>query len=144
MASKLDPTDHRLLDLLRDDARLSYAELGRQVGLTAPAVAERMRRLEDQGVILGYRAVTAQPEDEAGVLVFVLCVVAAERYPSFVRLVRELPTVQECHHVTGDTSFVLKIRLDAIGALDPILAQLGRFGATRTMVVLSTAVDRCS
>lgn len=142
MESKLDATDHRLLELLRANARLSYAELGRRVALSAPAVAERMRRLEDQGVILGYQAVTAQPEQEDGVVVFVLCTVPAERYASFLRLVRELPAVLACHHVTGDVSFVLKIQLAAIHALDPLLAQLGRFGQTRTLVVLSTAVDR--
>lgn len=139
---KLDATDRRLLDLLYSDARLSYAELGRRVGLTAPAVTERMRRMEEGGVILGYRAVIRLPQSSPPVTVFVQCIVPAERYPSFLRLVESLPAVRECHHVTGEISFVLKIVIGALQELDPILARLGSYGQTRTSVVLSSPVER--
>jgi Lrp/AsnC family leucine-responsive transcriptional regulator len=139
----MDEIDRKLLQLLVGDARLSWAELGAQLKLSPPAVAERARRLEADGVIRGY---AAQLEPEAvGRGVAALVAVSLER-PShrarFVRWVREHDDIVECHHVAGDDDYILKVRCASVRALETVLSDglkgLEGVARTRTTVVLST------
>jgi Lrp/AsnC family leucine-responsive transcriptional regulator len=103
----LDDTGWRILDLLQDNARMPFSELGRRVGLSAPAVAERVRRMEDVGLIAGYRVEVAL--DKLGYPIVALIRVAApeEKCPRLKTLVQGLAEVLECHHVTGADAYVL-------------------------------------
>jgi Lrp/AsnC family leucine-responsive transcriptional regulator len=140
----LDATNWRLLEALQADARLSFHELGRRVGLTAPAVAERVRRLEQAGVITGYRAVVPRPRVGLPILAFIrLLGMNNERYyERMLAAVSAMPRVLEAHHVAGDDSFILKVAAADVQELEHVIAQLTRLGRSVTSIVLSTLLTR--
>ena len=138
----LDPIGRRILEALRRDARSTFAELGREVGLSAPAVIERVRRLEEAGVIRGYHADVRWPDESRAVLAFVRMKVARERYARLIALTERLEEVLECHHVSGEDSFVLKVAVPAVERLEELISRLGAYGPTTTAVILSSPVSR--
>ena len=138
----LDQTSKHLLNLLQTNARLSYSELGRQVGLSVTAVIDRVRRLEDAGLITGYHTNLAREKLGLSVLAFIRLKTMPEHYPNVLRLVETLPAVLECHHVTGEESFVMKIVVATVGELEPLIEQISRFGPTSTSIVMSSPVAK--
>lgn len=138
----MDDTDRRLVDALRANARTSYADLGRLVGLSSPAVLERVRRLEAAGVITGYHAAVTPSAIGLGVtaLVGIYQTDAAEQDDVAERL-SAVPQIEDCWFVAGDESFIVKVRVRDVDALEHTLAALRRLpgvARTRTTVVLST------
>jgi Lrp/AsnC family leucine-responsive transcriptional regulator len=138
----LDDTAWRILAAVQADARLSFSELGRRVGLSPPAAAERVRRLEDAGIIIGYRA-----ELNAERLGFPISAIVRVSAPEhhFARLkalVVDLHEVVECHHVTGADSLVVRVMAVSVGHLERIIEQLGRYGTPTTSIILSSPVAR--
>lgn len=136
----LDDIAWRLIEALQDDARQSYAELGRRIGLSPPAVAERMRQLEDRGLIRGYRA-----EIDAGrvgwtLTAFIRLRTGSDNYAALDRISAQWPEILECHHITGEDAVLLKVRATSIRHLDDIILRLAPFGPTTSSVVLSTRV----
>lgn len=138
----MDARDWQLLKLLQQDARMPFAELGRRVKLTPPAVAERVRRMEDQGIIQGYSARVNMAAIGRPLRVFLRVHVPPKDYPKFLRLVEQLPGMEECHHVTGAEAFVLKASVHDVAELEQLIQKLSLFGPTVTSIVLSTAMDR--
>jgi Lrp/AsnC family transcriptional regulator, leucine-responsive regulatory protein len=136
----LDRTGWRILRHLQDNARISFAELGRHVGLTSPAVAGRVEKLEQAGIINGYRAEIDAARIGLPVSAFIRVSMNAERYPAFIKQVNDLPQVLECHHVTGGESFVLKVAVASITELEALIGQLSPYGQTTTSVILSSPV----
>jgi Lrp/AsnC family transcriptional regulator, leucine-responsive regulatory protein len=136
----LDAVDWRLLEELQGDSRLSHAELGRRVHLTPPAVAARIRRLEDQGVIRGYRLDLGLEALGWDVLAFVRVRSQPTRSRPLTEMVRASPHVLECHHVTGDDCFVVKVAARSMPDLERLVEELGRYGATTTSIVFSAPV----
>jgi Lrp/AsnC family leucine-responsive transcriptional regulator len=136
----LDDVGWRILCALQEDARVSFSELGRKVGLSAPAVAERVRRLEDAGIISGYRVELGL--ERLGLSIEALIRVSAreEDCPALKALARALPEVLECHHVTGSDSFVLRVAVTSVGHLEAVIEKLGRHGTPSTSVILSSPV----
>jgi Lrp/AsnC family leucine-responsive transcriptional regulator len=138
----LDPTNRKILAELAADARLSVAELGRRVSLSPPAVADRVRRLEQAGVILGYRV-----ELDPRALGFPIAAVIRVR-PSMGQLhkipeiARDTPEVVECHRITGEDCYLLHVRLRAIEDLEEVLDRFALYGQTTTSIVHSTPVAR--
>ena len=141
----VDDINWNILAALQTDARLSFSELGRRVGLTAPAVAERVRRLEEAGVITGYRA-ALNPEKLGLPIMAIIRVSAPEEHCQRLgSLVRELPEVLESHRVTGTDRLVLRVAVASVADLDVILKELSRYGTATASVILSSAaraVDR--
>ena len=136
----LDAVGWGLLAALQDNARLSFSELGRRVGLSAPAAAERVKRMEDAGIIRGYRLeIGFEP---LGLPIAALIRVSApeEKCPGLTTLVKSLPEVLECHHVTGSDSFALKVVAESVGHLEAVIAALGRWGTPTTSIILSSPV----
>ncbi|HFB39249.1 MAG TPA: Lrp/AsnC family transcriptional regulator [Oceanithermus sp.] len=133
---ELDARDRAILDALQEDARLSFAALARRVGMSPPAVAERVRRLEAEGVIRGYGV--RLDLEALGYPVTALVAVAAtpERYPRVWAYAEATPEVRECYFVTGEASFVLRVVARSIDDLRRIIEDLGAFGSTRTSVAL--------
>jgi Lrp/AsnC family leucine-responsive transcriptional regulator len=140
--SGLDATDLRLLNLLREDARLSFAELGRRLRLSPPAVAERMKRLEERGVVRAYRAEIDLAALGRGLNVYLRVVVQPKDYARFLKTMEALEEILECHHVTGQESFVLRAAVTAVPSLETLIQKLTAFGLTTTSVILSTPLDR--
>ena len=138
--AKIDPIDRRILGELQEDARLSMAELGRRVSLSAPAVADRVQRLERTGVITGYVAVV-----EPKALGFPLAAVVRVRPGSrqlhkIPEVARETPEVVECYRITGEDCFFLKLHLRSIDDLEEILDRFVVYGQTTTSIIHSSPV----
>lgn len=135
-----DPTDARLLEQLQGDARLSNAELGRRVRLSAPAVADRLRRLERDGVITGYRA-EVDPKALGYTLGAIMRVrPSARQLLKIAELARESPEVVECHRITGEDCFFLKLNLRDIEHLEEIVDRFLTYGQTTTSIIQSSPV----
>ena len=138
----LDSQDQRILAEVQEDARLSMRELGRRVGLSAPAVTERVRRLEEAGVILGYGARVASKPLGRAITAFVGVQGSGKRDPELVRWAQQSSGVLECHSVTGDNSCILKVALPDVSALEYLLGELIEMGFTcDTSIVLSSPLD---
>jgi Lrp/AsnC family leucine-responsive transcriptional regulator len=138
----LDAVNLRVLDELVADGRMAMAELGRRVGLSAPAVAERVQRLERAGVIAGYHA-----ELDPRALGFpVSAVVRIRPSPGQLQRIpevaRETPEVAECHRITGDDCYLLRLYLRSIDDLEDVLDRFTPYGLTTTSIVHSTPVPR--
>ena len=141
----MDAIDRRLLDLLRANARLSYAELARQVGLSAPAVHERVGKLEAGGVITGYHAAVEPAALGLGVsaLVGILQGDSGDSDQIFAAL-RGIPEIEDCWFVAGEETFVIKVRVADMPTLEQVIGALNRIrgvARTRTTVVLSTRFE---
>lgn len=137
----LDEIGVRLLDALQRDARLSFADLGRQVGLSPPAVAERIRRLEEFGVITGYRAQVNRSKLGYGLTAFIRLRAASGQYDRIDALVANTPEILECHHVTGEDGFILKVIARSVAHLDQVILDLAPYAATTSSIVLSTRAE---
>ena len=139
----LDETGWRILDALQANARIPFSELGRQVGLSAPAVAERVRRMEDSGVIAGYRVELDLPKLGFPIVAIIRVAAPEEKCPRLKTLADSLAEVLECHHVTGADAFVLKVAASSVKHLESVIEAIARHGGTpATAVVLSSPVDR--
>jgi Lrp/AsnC family leucine-responsive transcriptional regulator len=137
-----DGTNLRLLAELQADARLSNAELGRRVGLSAPAVAERVARLEESGAITGYRA-----EIDPRALGFALSVVlrirpAPRELKQVAELARRTPEVVECHRITGDDCYFMRAWVRDVDHLEELIDRFAPYGQTTTSIVQSSPVPR--
>lgn len=138
----LDTVAWTLLEALQGDARLSFAELGRRVNLSPPAVAERIRRLEEAGVIQGYRA-EVNPAALGYCLVALIDLTTTPlEYDAVTRLLESLEEVRRCHHVTGQGSFRIEVLARSISHLEEVIGELSRYGQTATAIVLSQPVEK--
>lgn len=136
----MDATSRRILEELQADGRLTIAELGRRVNLSAPAVAERVQRLERDGVITGYHA-AVDPAKVGYPLAAIVRVAPAVRQLEKIREVaRETPGVVECHRITGEDCFFLKLHLRSMDELEPLLDRFTPFGRTTTSLIHSSPV----
>ncbi|WP_417528289.1 Lrp/AsnC family transcriptional regulator [Marinomonas shanghaiensis] len=138
----MDKTNWKLLKLLEQNGRLTYAELGKLVHLTAPAVAERVRKLEESGVITGYGAKINLEKVGIPITALVECQVYRTKEREFKALVLSLDEVISCHNVTGPYAFVLRVAVRSMSLLDELLERLIDLSDTNTMMVLSTPVSR--
>ena len=137
----LDAVDRRILEELQRSARLTMAELGRRVSLTPPAVAERVQRLERDGVITGYHA-HVDPRAIGHPVAAVVRVAPASRQLEKIREVaRETPEVVECHRITGEDCFFLKLHLRSLDDLEAILDRFTPYGRTTTSLIHSSPVS---
>lgn len=136
----MDSTDRSILRHLQDDARVGYAELGRRVGLSAPAVAERIRRLESAGIITGYHARVDLKRAGYGITGFIRLSSAPELAQELGRLAETTPEVLEFHHVTGSEGYVIKVAATSIEHLERVIVAFLPFGPTTTSIVLSSPV----
>ena len=138
----LDEVGWQILRALQEDARLSFAELGRRVGLSLPAVAERVRRLEEAGIITGYRAEVNMAKIGLPIMVFIRLNTPRDQYPALIALLNNLPQALECHHLTGPESFIIKIVVASIADLETLIGQLSAYGQTTTSIVLSSPFSK--
>ena len=136
----LDAVNMRLLEELRRDPRLTMTELGRRVGMSSPAVTERVRRLEEAGVIRGYRL----DLDPAALGLPRAAYKRVRPNPGqlhkIAELARQIPEVVECHRITGEDCFILKVYLPAMDQLDRLLDRFLLHGVTTTALIQSSPV----
>lgn len=141
MENTLDEIDRRLIATLQADARLSYRALGRQIGLSQPAVADRVRRLEESGVLTGYRAGVDRGRAGLPVTAFLRVTCTGDKFRAVHRLAEELPAVLECHHVTGEACFIVKVASADLAGLERTIDRFREYGETVSSVVLSSIVE---
>jgi Lrp/AsnC family transcriptional regulator, leucine-responsive regulatory protein len=138
----LDDTDRQIIGELARDGRISFAELGRRVSLSSPAVTERVRRLEQLGVITGYRA-DIDPRALGYALTAIIRVKPAVRQLSKIaELAAEIPQIEECLRITGEDCFYMKLHLGSIEELPSVLDRFLLYGETTTSIVNATPVPR--
>ena len=138
----LDPVNCRLIEELQANARVSLAELGRRVGLSAPAVAERIARLEEAGVITGYHA-DGDPRALGYTLGAIIRIRPAPRQiPTVAQLAQQTPQVVECHRVTGDDCFLMRVVVRDVEELEELIERFAFHGPTTTSVMLTSPVAR--
>jgi Lrp/AsnC family transcriptional regulator, leucine-responsive regulatory protein len=135
-----DVTNRRILAELQEDGRLSLAELGRRVGLSPPAVAERVQRLERDGAITGYHA-KVDPRALGYALTTVIRIRPAPRQiPKVAELARDTPEIVECHRITGEDCFFMKANVRDVEHLEELIDRFVLFGQTTTSIVQSSPV----
>ena len=138
----IDEIARKLLDELQKDARTSYAELGRRVGLSPSATAERLRHLEEAGVIRGYRADIDPSALGLNIVAMIRMVCDGEQYRRFVEFLSTCEEVRECLHVTGSDALMLKVLVGSIEELEHLLMKFLRYGVPTTSIVLSSPLTR--
>ena len=138
----LDEIDRNLLSELQLDARTSYAELGRRVGLTTPAVIERVRKLEDAGIVTGYRAEIDPSKVGLPITAFVRMSITGVDYSHIIEVAQGSSEVLECHRGTGGDSFIMKVAVASVEHLQEVIDRLTPYGITTTTIVLSSPVKR--
>ncbi|ADD28406.1 Lrp/AsnC family transcriptional regulator [Meiothermus ruber] len=137
----LDEVSWKILELLQQNARLPYSELGRQVGLSAPAVAERVRRMEEAGIIRGYRADVDPSQLGYTLEVFIRAEVTHSHHEAAIRYISQLPNVLEFWNLTGRDGYLIRAVFRSVQELEQVLNQkLGIYGTTTTALVLSKPV----
>jgi Lrp/AsnC family leucine-responsive transcriptional regulator len=142
---ELDVVDRHILSLLQEDCKLPLAKIGERVGLSAPSVAERIKKLEESGIIRGYTAILDSRKLGKDITAFIGVFVDHPKLISkFEREIDRLEDVQECHHVTGQHTLLLKVKVDNTSALEELIRKLRSIegvSRTETSVVLSTYTE---
>ncbi|WP_233252538.1 Lrp/AsnC family transcriptional regulator [Maritimibacter sp. 55A14] len=139
-ASNLDPIDAAIIRELRADARIARAELARRVGLSAPSVGERVRRLEDTGVITGYAARIDPARLGYGLTVLIRARPLPGEMGNMIAAIRETPQIVMCERVSGDDCFVARAHVRDVAEMEAVIDRLVPFGATNSSVVQSMPV----
>ena len=141
LTSRFDAVDCAILAELQTDARLPFAELGRRVSLSTPAVIERVRKLEDSGAIRGYHAQVDPVTVGLPLRAFIKVTIAGDKLERFASVARRVPEVRECHRVTGAESFIVQVAVRDVGHLEKIIDSLAPYVATQTSIVLASLIE---
>ena len=137
----MDSTDFKIIELLQEDGRISMKDLGKIVGLTSPAVSERVKRLEESGVIKGYKAIVNPDKLGRVIKSFINISLPSENYQAFIDYVKRDNRIVECHHITGDDCLLLKVIVPDMYALEQVIDKIKQVGRTKTSVILSTIIE---
>jgi len=138
----IDEIDWKILKELQINARISFAELGRRVGLTTPAVIERVRKLEDVGIITGYRVEIDTAKVGLPITAFVRMSISGVDYSHIIEVAEHSSEILECHRGTGNDSFIMKVAVADVGHLQMLIDKLTPYGITTTSIVLSSPVKK--
>lgn len=138
----LDKIGIKILSVLQKNARMPLSRIGKKVGLSAPAVAERMRKLEEAGIIRGYHAKIDPEAVGRSVSAFIVLTTDPRNYKAAKSLASDMPEITTCHCISGDASFIIHVQVEDLPALDSVVERLSPIGQTQTSIVLSTSVDK--
>jgi Lrp/AsnC family leucine-responsive transcriptional regulator len=136
----IDAIGWKIIKEMQINARITFAELGRRVGLTTPAVIERVRKLEDAKIITGYRAVVDPSKVGFPVTAFIRMSISGIDYSHIIEVAEKSSEVLECHRGTGGDSFILKVAVSDVEHLQNLIDRLTPYGITTTSIVLSSPV----
>jgi Lrp/AsnC family leucine-responsive transcriptional regulator len=141
---ELSATDRAIIEILQREGRSTYADIGARVGVSATAAHERIKKLEARGVITGYQAAIDPALVGAGVTAFIFVSQVAGPRGTLEELFADMPWVQECHHVAGEETLLLKVRAESMPALEHLVWEIRALDSverTRTVVVLATVFE---
>lgn len=134
----MDELDWKVLSLLQHNARMTYTELARQIHLSVPAATERVKRLEEAGIIEGYAANVNAAAAGYPVSALIAVTVPQSAKAKFLKILDAIPQVLECHHVTGADSYIIRLVAVSMANLERLIEQINLYGETRTSIVMST------
>jgi Lrp/AsnC family leucine-responsive transcriptional regulator len=137
----MDVTDYRIIEILQEDGRVSMKDLGKIVGLTSPAVSERVKRLEEAGIIQGYKAIVNPDKLGRVIKAFIHISLPSDQYEEFIEAARKDTRIVECHHITGDDCSLLKVLVKDMYELENVIDSIKSIGSTKTSVILSTPIQ---
>ncbi|MEG1284451.1 MAG: Lrp/AsnC family transcriptional regulator [Romboutsia sp.] len=137
----MDITDYRIIEILQKDGRVSMKDLGKTVGLTSPAVSERVKRLEESGVIEGYKAIVNPDALGRVIKAFIHISLPSDKYADFLKAAKKDTRIVECHHITGDDCSLLKVIVRDMYELEEVIDSIKQIGSTKTSVILSTPIQ---
>jgi Lrp/AsnC family leucine-responsive transcriptional regulator len=137
---ELDALNWSILRCLQQNARMPYAEIGRQVGLSAPAVAERMQRMEDAGIIQAYRVELNPARLGRPLQAFITLKIHRGNLPVFLKALPDIEAIQECHRLTGNDCLLMKVAVTDALALESLINLLMEYGDPTTSILLSSPV----
>jgi Lrp/AsnC family transcriptional regulator, leucine-responsive regulatory protein len=136
----LDELSAHILEELQLDARLSITEIGRRIGLSGPAVAERIKRMEEEEIITGYRAII--DHDKIGLTVNAFITLKSNMtHATAAKKISEIPEITECYNITGNNCVIMKVATPTTKRLEAIIGQLQMLGETNTSIILSPTFD---
>jgi len=138
----LDAVNWKLLEALQENARLSFKELGQRVGLTSPAVTERVRRLEEAGIITGYNAEISAAKIGLSVRAFIRLSALKMKAPIIGDFLKEIPEVFECYRVTGVDTYIIMLCASSVEHLEEVIDHIAQYGEPTTSIVLATQLTR--
>jgi Lrp/AsnC family transcriptional regulator, leucine-responsive regulatory protein len=135
-----DPVNVRILDELQRNPRLTMKELGRRIGMSSPAITERVHRLEESGVIKGYRLDVNPVALGLPIAAYIRIRPNPGQLPRIAELAQQIPEITECYRVTGEDCFFMKVYLPAMDQLDKLLDKFLIFGVTTTSIIQSSPI----
>jgi Lrp/AsnC family transcriptional regulator, leucine-responsive regulatory protein len=144
MAKELQPVDHAIIETLQREGRATYAQIASEVGLSPAAVHERVKKLEARGVITGYHAAVDPASVGAGVTAFISVSAAAGPRGELEEVFAAMPWIEECHHIAGEESLLLKVRAESTRALEHVLWEIRALDSverTKTIIALTTEFE---
>ena len=141
MNIKIDDLNWKILNCLQDNARESFANIGRKVGLTPPAVAERVKKLEDIGILTGYKAVVSHTEAGYQLKAIITLRAFMGKLKPFLQKVNSFTEVINCHRITGNENIIMQVVLKDQFHLEQFIDKLIQYGEARTHIILSDVVS---
>jgi len=139
---RIDSVDRKLIDELTENSRISNAELARIVGLSAPTVGERIKRLEEAGVIEGYTATVSPNALGLPISVWLRIRPIPGELHRVAQIIRDLPEVVECDRITGDDCYLARAHIQSVAHLEKLIDELATYAMTNTSVIQSSPVER--
>lgn len=138
---KLDKVSYHILQLLQENARVSNSQIARSVGITSPAVAERIRKMEDAGILKKYTAIVSHYEMGYQLRALITLRAFMGRLKAFLEKVKTFDEVVNCYRITGNENIVMEVVLDNQKHLEEFIDQLITYGETKTQIILSHVVE---
>ncbi len=139
----MDIIDLRILEILLGDGRITMKELGQRVGLTSPATIERVKKLEDTGVISGYKAIINVKKAGLPIHAFILIKITADSFcQTFIEFCSVHNSVLSCHRITGDADYLVEVATTGMDTLEKAIDEFMKYGITKTHLVLSRPVEQ--
>lgn len=137
----MDSTDYKIIDILQKNGRISMKELAKLVALSSPAVSERIRRLEETGVIENYRAIINTEKIGKPIRVLINASIKPEKQDKFLEFAKNSEEIIECYHITGPYSMIMKAHLKAMPHLEKLVSKIQSYGNTETHIIMSSPIE---
>ncbi len=137
----MDKTDLKIIEILQKDARMSMKDIGKMVGLTPPAASQRVKKMEDSGIIKTYKAIIDFGKLGKKIQAFISLNIPAKDYNSLLDFARSNNAIIECYHVTGQHSLIFKVLVKDISELEVLIDKIKEYSNTSTSVILSSPIN---
>lgn len=137
----IDPISWKILSSVQNDGCISLKALASEIGLSIPATSERLKRLEELGIISGYRAIVSPESVGYGVMAIIGMTTLQPDKARLIKVLGQMPEVIECLHVTGQDSYVIRVVTKSLGHLEDFVGSINQYGETRTSIVLSHPIN---